>query len=215
MAVISNYGTLKAELSAYLFHQRLANRYDSCVNLFEIAANTRLRVRQMETQTFLQTDIAGNVALPADYLVWRTVLQDNPSIPAAPGRQIELDYVHPAYLKSTNIERAGRPKLFTIEGPTLIVRPPDVNAVINIHYYGKIPSIVVSPVSDAADNWLILEYPNAYLYGVLTELSAAQRNAEMAQLYKSRRDEAFQEITQLSALTTGATSPQVRTAEYF
>jgi hypothetical protein len=34
-------------------------------------------------------------------------------------------------------------------------------------------------------------------------------------LYKARRDEIFAEITQLSALTTGATSQSVRTAEYF
>ena len=65
-------------------------------------------------------------------------------------------------------------------------------------------------------NWLLTEYPNAYLYGVLTELAAMQRNAEMAQLYKARRDEAFAEIIQLSALTTGpAAAPQQRTAEYF
>jgi len=38
---------------------------------------------------------------------------------------------------------------------------------------------------------------------------------EMAQLYKARRDEVFQEIIQLSALTTGATSPKVRVGEYF
>jgi len=49
----------------------------------------------------------------------------------------------------------------------------------------------------------------------LTELAALGRNAEMAQLYKARRDEVFAEIIQLSALTTGATSPQVRTGEYF
>jgi hypothetical protein len=38
---------------------------------------------------------------------------------------------------------------------------------------------------------------------------------EGAQLYKARRDEVLAEIIQLSALTTGATSPSVRTAEYF
>jgi len=38
---------------------------------------------------------------------------------------------------------------------------------------------------------------------------------EMAQLYKARRDEVFQEIIQRYALTTGATSPTVRTGTYF
>jgi len=50
---------------------------------------------------------------------------------------------------------------------------------------------------------------------VLTELFAAQRTAEAAQLYKARRDETFQEIIQRYAMTTGATSAKVRTAEYY
>ena len=49
----------------------------------------------------------------------------------------------------------------------------------------------------------------------MVELAALGRNLELAQLYKARRDELMQEIIQLSALTTGATSPMVRTAEYF
>ena len=69
---ISNVGELKSELSAYLFHQRLANRYDNCIKLFEIAANTRLRVLPMETSALLTT-VSGTVALPTDYLAWRTV----------------------------------------------------------------------------------------------------------------------------------------------
>ena len=55
------------------------------------------------------------------------------------------------------------------------------------------------PLAGAANpttNWLLTEYPNAYLFGVITELAAVQRNAEMAQLYKARRDEAFAEIIQ-------------------
>jgi hypothetical protein len=214
MAIVNNYGTLKTEMGLYLFHQRLASRYDSAISQFEAAANTRLRVRQMETTASLQTDIAGNVALPADYLLWRAVLRDN--VTTSGGTEAELDYVHPSYLKSTVLVRAPAPGIFTIEGPNLIMRPIDATAVYIMHYYGKIPTLIPPTGVGDPTNWLILEYPNAYIYGVLTELAAMQRNTEMAQLYKARRDEAFAEITQLSALTTGpAAAPQQRTAEYF
>ena len=214
MPIVSNYGTLKTEMTADLFHPRLAARYDSAINRFEAAANTRLRVRQMETKAFLQTDIAGNVRLPDDYLLWRAVLQDNTT--TSGGTEAELNYVHPAYLKSTVQVRAPAPGIFTIEGPELIVRPIDTAAVYIVHYYGKIPTIVTPALDNEADNWLIVEYPNAYIYGVLCELAGMQRNVEMAQLYKARRDEAFAEITQLSALTTDpAAAPQQRTADYF
>jgi len=49
----------------------------------------------------------------------------------------------------------------------------------------------------------------------MVEAAGQGRNAEMAQLYKARRDEVFQEIIQRYALTTGATSQLVRTGEYY
>jgi len=200
---ISNYGSLKSELSAYLFHQRLTTRYDNCTELFETAANSRLRVLPMEASVLLTT-INGDMALPIDYITWRTVK------PTTTPYIDELDYVHPAYLPATQYNR--RPPLFTIEGNTIKVRPVDDRPdAFEFHYYQKIPKLAGS---DTNTNWLLTEYPNAYLFGVITELAAIMRNAEMAQLYKARRDETFQEIIQRYALTTGATSPTVRTAEY-
>jgi len=200
---ISNYGSLKSELSAYLFHQRLTTRYDNCTELFETAANSRLRVLPMEASVLLTT-INGDVALPIDYITWRTVK------PTTTPYIDELDYVHPAYLPATQHNR--RPPLFTIEGNTFKARPANDTADADeFHYYQKIPKLAGS---DTNTNWLLTEYPNAYLFGVITELAAIMRNAEMAQLYKARRDETFQEIIQRYALTTGATSPTVRTAEY-
>jgi len=122
----------------------------------------------------------------------------------------ELEYVHPAYLPPVG---RGFDRLFTIEGNTFKVRPVDDRAdAYELHYYGKVPTVVGA---NTTTNWLLTEYPNAYLFGVMTELAAVQRNAEMAQLYKARRDETFQEIIQRYAMTTGATSAKVRTAEYY
>jgi len=208
---ISNYGELKSELSAYLFHQRLANRYDNCTQLFETAVNSRLRVLPMEASVLLTTT-SGDVALPTDYITWRTVRPTVATItaPSSLPPYKELEYVHPAYLPPVG---RGFDRLFTIEGNTFKVRPVDDRAdAYEFHYYQKVPTLVGT---NTTTNWLLTEYPSVYLFGVMTELAAVQRNAEMAQLYKARRDEAFQEIIQRYAMTTGATSPQVRTAEFF
>ena len=217
MAIITNYGELLAALSDYEFHQRFANRYDTCIHNFEKAANRRLRTRRQENSAFLTTSslsppiTQGFCDLPSDYLLWRTVLWTGRS------PYVELDYVHPAYLRSTWLETDhGNPKVFTIEGDTFFAAPvDDSTAAYEFHYYRKIDSIVGAQEGILADNWLLADYSDAYLFGVLTELAALGRNAEMAQLYKGRRDEVFAEIIQLSALTTGATSPKVRTADYF
>ena len=211
---ISNYGELKSELSAYLFHQRLANRYDNCTQLFETSANSRLRVLPMEAMVLLTTT-GGDVALPVDYITWRTVrpiyANTAPVTPLFAPPFDEIDYVHPAYLPPVG---RGFTRVFTVEGNTFKVRPVDDRVgAYEFHYYQKVPTL--AGTANPTTNWLIAEYPNAYLFGVLTELFAAQRNAEAAQLYKARRDETFQEIIQRYAMTTGATSPKMRTAEYF
>jgi hypothetical protein len=211
---IANYAELKNDLSDLLFHRRFLARYDMWTKLFEADANARLRVRQMETVLPLTTT-AGEVGLPNDYLVWRSVLPKYQTpVPGSGGwsisaRLVELDYVHPAYLPPLGY---GRDRLFTIEGGKFRVRPVDDRSqAYEFHYYAKIPSLLGS---DANTNWLLNEYPNAYLFGLMTEAMATQRNAEGAALYKQRRDEVFAEIIKLSALTTGATAAVVRTAEY-
>ena len=170
--------------------------------MFEAYANSRLRVLPMETSTLLTT-VDGVAALPGDYLLWRTVKAT--AWPSDP----ELDYVHPAYLSSEQ----RSPSLFTIEGNSFKVRPVnDATDAYEFHYYAKIPTLIGN---DGNSNWLLTEYPNAYLFGLMVEAAGQGRNAEMAQLYKARRDEVFAEITQRYALTTGATSPAVRIGEYF
>src|SRR5580765_8729882 len=152
---ISNYGELKSELSAYLFHQRLANRYDNCTKLFETAANSRLRVLPMETVALLTT-ISGSVALPADYITWRTVrpiyAHGSPVTPTWRPPFTELDYVHPAYLPPVG---RGIDQLFTIEGNTFKARPvDDRTGAYEFHYYQKVPTLVDATTGNAATNWL-------------------------------------------------------------
>ena len=99
---ISNYGELKSELSRYLFHQRFVADYDDYTIMFETDANSRLRVLPMEASALLTT-VNGEVTLPADYLVWRTVLPvDRTRYPTS---SAELEYVHPAYLPVTGNNR--------------------------------------------------------------------------------------------------------------
>ena len=236
--VTPTYAALKAALDAHLFHTRLAGRYDEAVHLFETAANRRLRVRQMEGGAIM-TAIDGAAELPADYLVWRSVLWNrspNPRPELPPDRPpegeggrppegwppalvlasavernalCELDYVHPAYL---TLAQHGEPMLFTIQNNTLFIRPVnDLLDALWLLYYQKIPTILGA---DSNTNWLLTDHPDVYVSGVLAELHVLGRNMEQAQLQKARRDEVLAEIIQLSALTTGATSPSVRTAVF-
>jgi hypothetical protein len=205
--IIDSFGALKAAITTYLVHQRWLSQYANATIMFEATANHRLRVLPMETSIPLTTT-SGDVALPSDYLLWRTILAPSSTMPDA-----ELEYVHPAYLPPSSTRgTVGSPQVFSIEGDTLHIRPINDANPYEFHYYRKIPTITGN---DNDTNWLLDEYPNVYLFGVMVELGALQRNADLAQLYKARRDELFAEIIQLHALTTGATSPQVREVEFF
>src|SRR5262249_32937103 len=162
---------------------------DNATIKFERVCNRKLRTRDQETSTLLTTT-SGSVALPPDYLKWRSVLWTG-----RPPKYAELDYVHPAFFKSTS---AGPilvdPRIFTIEGSTLKIFPQDdIANRFEFHYYQKLTTIVGN---DANTNWLLTNHPDAYEYGTLVELYALGRNREAAELYKLRRDEVLTEIAQ-------------------
>lgn len=192
---LSTYDDLKTSIAAWLGRDDLTSRMDDFVTLFEAAANRRLRVRQQETSTTL-TPSSGSVSLPSDYLSWRRVTWTG-------SPRVDLEYVHPsvlqAYYPSSD---EGTPKIFTIEGSTLKVRPLS-DTSLEFDYYEKIDAL------SGTVNWLYSAYPDVYLYGSLVEAEMFNKDVESAALWKARRDELFEEIERLSRKTSGPAAIRV------
>jgi hypothetical protein len=194
---ITTYSELQAAVGNWLDHSLFAARIPEFIALFEAAANRRLRVREQEAATVL-TPSSGAAALPADYLAWRRVTWTG-------SPRVELQYVHPSYLQAAYPSTpSARPRVFTIEGSTLKIRPVDATA-LEFDYFQKIPAL-----SDgAATNWLLAAHPDLYLFGALVEAEMFGVNDERAPLWKVRRDEIFDEIEKLSNKTRGAGAMRV------
>jgi hypothetical protein len=189
---ITTYGELQTAIGNWLDHGLFTARIPEFIALFEAAANRRLRVREQETSTNL-TPSAGAAALPADYLAWRRVTWTGSS-------RVELQYVHPSYLQAAwPSSPADIPRIFTIEGGTLKVRPVDDTA-LELDYFAKVPALSDS----VSTNWLLSAHPDLYLFGSLVEAEMFGVNDERAPLWKARRDEIFDEIEKLSNKTRGA-----------
>ncbi len=188
---ITTYSELKTAVENWLNHQLFTSRVPEFIALFEACANRRLRVRQMETSSNL-TPSSGSATLPSDYLAWRRVTWTGST-------RVELEYVHPSYLQAAYPDSASAtPRVFTIEGSTLKIRPVDGTA-LEFDYYEKIDAL-----SDAATtNWLLTAHPDLYLFGSLVEAELFGVNDERAPLWKARRDEIFDEIEKLSNKTRG------------
>src|SRR5512145_2419982 len=130
---ITTYAELKTAVENWLDHQLFTARVPEFIALFEAAANRRLRVRQQETSTNL-TPSSGSAPLPSDYLAWRRVTWTG-----AP--RVELQYVHPSYLQAAYPSSPSDvPRVFTIEGSTLEIRPVD-DTVLELDYYAKVPAL--------------------------------------------------------------------------
>jgi hypothetical protein len=194
---ITTYSELQAAVGNWLDHGLFAARIPEFIALFEAAANRRLRVREQEASTTL-TPSSGAAALPVDYLAWRRVTWTG-------SPRVELQYVHPSYLQAAYPSTpSARPRVFTIEGSTLKIRPVDGTA-LEFDFLQKIPAL-----SDgAATNWLLGAHPDLYLFGALVEAEMFGVNDERAPLWKARRDEIFDEIEKLSNKTRGAGAMRV------
>jgi hypothetical protein len=189
---ITAYAELQTAIASWLARSDLTASIPDFITLFEAAANRRLRVREMEASTDLAPS-SGAATLPADYLAWRRVTWTG-------SPRVELAYVAPSYLQAAYPSSpADTPRIFTIEGATLKVRPVSDTA-LEFLYYQKIPAL-----SDGNPaNWLLAAHPDLYLFGSLAEAQMFAVDPEKAALWKGRRDELFEEINQLSNKTRGA-----------
>jgi hypothetical protein len=201
---ITTYSELQAAIGNWLDHSLFASRTGDFIALFEAAANRRLRVREQEATATL-TPSSGAAPLPADYLMWRRVTWTGST-------RVELQYVHPSYLQAAYPASlsmlapapAGVPRIFTIEGSTLKIRPLDATP-LEFEYFQKVPAL-----SDSAPaNWLLGAHPDLYLFGSLVEAEMFGVNDERAPMWKARRDEIFDEIEKLSNKTRGAGAMRV------
>ena len=188
---IQTYADLQTALANWIARADLAANIPDFIALFESAANRRLRLRQQEATATLAPS-SGVAALPPDYLAWRRVTWTG-QFPR------ELEYVHPSYLHALYPTLpAGTPRLFAIEGGTLTVAPSNDTALA-FDYFQKIPALSNTTTS----NWLLAAAPDLYLFGALAEAHGFVKDTESLALWKSRRDELFDELDRLDVKTRG------------
>jgi hypothetical protein len=194
---ITTYAELQAAVGNWLGHSLFTARIPEFIALFEATANRRLRVRQMEATATLTPDVNGSATLPSDYLAWRRVTWTGST-------RTELAFVHPSYLQAAYPSApADVPRIFTIEGATLKVRPLDSTA-LEFDYFQKIPALATTD-----PNWLLTAHPDIYLFGSMVEAEMFGVNDERMPAWKARRDEIFDEIVRLNNQTRAPSAMRV------
>ena len=124
-------------------------------------------------------------ALPTDYLeMIRLSIIDSTTSTIENVGQFEI-----SKLRAQNNNTTGKPVNFTILDGSIELNPtPDSSYNIQLLYYGKIPPLNAQTTS----NWVLENYPDAYLYGSLLHtapyLQEDARATTWASLYKTATD---------------------------
>lgn len=156
---ITNYSELQTSVANWLNRGDLSANIPDFITLAEAQLSTDLKTRSMETKVTLST-VAGTktVALPTDMLEMRrlqVVGTYNQPLSYRSPDELSIDY-------ASNM--SAQPIVFTVVGGNIELAPiPDGVYSLELTYQQRIPALSVTNTT----NWLLSNWPNAYLYGAL------------------------------------------------
>lgn len=160
MALDTYTSMLTAVASNWMHRADLGTVVEDFVDLFEAEFNADMRVRQME-RTTSTVSTAGYLVHPTQWREWKQLswVSGGEKRNLAP---ISEESVVQLYGREIN----GTPRYYKTRGDKTYLYPtPDTNVTVEATYWEGITSLSTSQPT----NWLLTQYPQAYLFGSLSE----------------------------------------------
>ena len=189
---LSNYTELKASIADFLDRDDLTTVIPDFITLAESQMNRDIRHWKMEARASGQQDAADEyMQIPPDWV--ETIRMHLTGNGTSVVNLISRDAM--ADKRAAMSNASGTPSAYTHADSQFQLYPtPNATTDFELLYYQKLPALS----SSNADNWLLLEAPDVYLYGALLHsapyLAEDQRVAVWAQLYGA----AVQRLNQVS-----------------
>jgi len=186
----ANYAALKTSIANWLHRDSdpmLIAAIPDLINLAEIRLSSDLNARDMDSRTNLSTT-AEYISTPSDLVEVRRVL-----LTGDPART--LQYRTPDQLSQTYATpQTGKPTDFTVIGEQIQLAPiPDATYTLEITYKQRIPAL-----SDTnTTNWLLLKYPNTYLWASLCEAQPYIMGDPRVPLFEQKYQQAVQVVNSI------------------
>tara|TARA_R100000231_G_scaffold33411_1_gene29313 strand:+ start:4310 stop:4930 length:621 start_codon:yes stop_codon:yes gene_type:complete len=160
---LTNYTELKASIADFLNRDDLTAVIPDFITLAESGMNREVRHWRMETRKTAVLD-TQYTALPTDFLEPIRM-----SLNTADTNTLEMvNAFQISNLRAQNLNTTGRPVNFSILDGSIEVFPsPDSNYTLEMLYYQKIDELG----SVNTSNWVLSNFPDAYLYGSLVHSS--------------------------------------------
>lgn len=179
MALDGTYTGLKASIADFLNRTDLTATIPDFIALAESQMHRRLIGRQRQglpipRRLILRSD--ASFATNDEYVAVPTDIAGpiNLQLTASDGTILDMDYLEPVNLQakksatfangnSGTIPFPGHPTHYTVIGSELQIFP-----VADKAYTGELTYIKRLAAASTATNWILTDYPDAYLYGALT-----------------------------------------------
>ena len=178
---INTFTTLKTAVADFLNRDDLTSAIENFIALSEAQINRDIRHWKMETRSSGQQDAGDEYSqVPADWMeTIRFHVTDNGTSP--------LNLISRAAMsdkRASKEDATGTPTHYThADGQFQLYPTPSATTNTELLYYAKTTALSASN----ADNWLLLEAPDVYLYGTLLHsapyLGEDERIAVWAQMY--------------------------------
>ena len=91
----------------------------------------------------------------------------------------------------------GRHNYYTIIAGQIQIAPPADNEVLEVVYYQRLPALT----NDGDSNWLTEKNPDAYIFGLCTEISAFAKDEMAFASYQQRFMDSLMDITMEDQVT--------------
>ena len=199
-----NYKEIIDASKAYTdrFDEELADSMTAFTRVVEAKINNALRTgdQSVRSQIWLQRG-QEYYGLPCDWGGARDVeiLHE--------GQQHGKTLVYLAPEEMNKLSRQhGEHSYYTIIAGQIQVSPPADDQVLEVVYYQRLPELA----EDDDTNWLTEKNPDAYIFGLCTEISAFAKDPMQFEVYKQRFNEAMIDITREDQITRWS-GPALRT----
>jgi len=156
---LSTYDELKTSIADFLNRDDLTSVIPDFITLAETGMNREVRHWRMEKRANAVLD-TQYTALPTDFLEPIRM-----SLNTADTNTLEMvNAFQISNLRAQNLNTSGRPASFAILDGSIEVFPtPDASYTLEMLYYEKIDTLN----SGNTSNWILSNFPDAYLYGSL------------------------------------------------
>jgi hypothetical protein len=206
---INTCSTLVTAVTEWLARDQdatLIARIPDFIVLAEAKFNRELFVRQMEARSTTITDTSTTepemISLPSDFQSMRRVRLS--SVTGKPCLEFKSGTQMDEYRYGTG-NVTGQPRYFTIFGTEIELAPtPDANYTIEMVYRKNIPSLLSN-----ANNWLLLQAPDLYLYGTLLESAPYIKEDGRIQTWAPGFSAALDGLNRLGLTSTFNAGPSV------